>query len=233
MAAELFAAPAKLSLPHPMVPSEYTTYRFREFLGTSWLRDQYILKASDLLNALAVCAQALIDQEMYAKSLPLTALMDYIAADITRSKVLVVKARVLRTIALTEMGYISEAQSLFQRVLALKDLPVHGGQKGKYAEKLDGKNYFESSSGYNNDLPPTADGNVAVIKQMLEPISEEVETKLQEFLSPYLVELVQYARALLIVKTNLPEDVREPAADFRASSLKTAEDSLRGILKKI
>lgn len=109
MAAELFAAPAKLSLPHPMVPSEYTAYRFREFLGTRWLRDSYILKPSDLLNALAVTAQALIDQEMFAKALPLTALMDYVAADVTRSKVLTVKARLLHTIALTELGYIDEA----------------------------------------------------------------------------------------------------------------------------
>ena len=48
------------------------------------------------------------------------------AADIMLSKCLTVKARLLHTIALTELGYIDEAQALYQRVLELKDLPQHG-----------------------------------------------------------------------------------------------------------
>jgi tetratricopeptide (TPR) repeat protein len=192
MAAELFAAPAKLSLPHPLVPSEYTAYRFRDFLSQVWLRDQYILKPSDLLSALAVTAQSLIDQEEYAKCLPLTALMDYVAADVTRSKVLTVKARLLHTIALAEIGYIDEAQALYRRVLELKDLPEHGNfAMSAYSQKQDGKNFeFSASTGYKNDEPPTSESNVAAIKRLLEPIGAESKAKLEEFLSPYLVELV-------------------------------------------
>ena len=33
MAAELFAAPAKLGFPHPQIPIEYAQYRMREFLS--------------------------------------------------------------------------------------------------------------------------------------------------------------------------------------------------------
>lgn len=39
MAAELFAAPAKLSLPHPQVAAEYATYTFREFMGHGLFED--------------------------------------------------------------------------------------------------------------------------------------------------------------------------------------------------
>ena len=33
MAGELFAAPAKLSLPHPQIATEYSNYRMREFIA--------------------------------------------------------------------------------------------------------------------------------------------------------------------------------------------------------
>ena len=33
MAGELFAAPAKLSLPHPQIDTEYSNYRMREFIA--------------------------------------------------------------------------------------------------------------------------------------------------------------------------------------------------------
>jgi len=39
MAAELFAAPAKLSMPHPQVASEYSTYTFREFMSRGLFTD--------------------------------------------------------------------------------------------------------------------------------------------------------------------------------------------------
>lgn len=39
MAAELFAAPAKLSMPHPLVACEYARYSFREYLGKDLFRD--------------------------------------------------------------------------------------------------------------------------------------------------------------------------------------------------
>jgi hypothetical protein len=35
--------------------------------------------------------------------------MEYIASEVTRSKVLTVKARVTKAIAMTEIGYINEA----------------------------------------------------------------------------------------------------------------------------
>lgn len=54
MSAELFAAPAKLSLPHPQVNYEYTNYTFREFMGKNFFTDQYILQPSELVTSLGV-----------------------------------------------------------------------------------------------------------------------------------------------------------------------------------
>ena len=43
MAAELFAAPSKLSLPHPQVATEHSTYTFREFMGRGLFTDKHVL----------------------------------------------------------------------------------------------------------------------------------------------------------------------------------------------
>lgn len=109
MATELFQAPAKLSLPHPQVPSEFQTYTFREYLGTDIFEDPYILNPSELINNLGICCQALIDESLFERVLPLAALMEYLACDITRSKLLTLKARILKTNALTELGQINAA----------------------------------------------------------------------------------------------------------------------------
>ena len=63
---------------------------------------------------------------MYEKAMPMASVMEYIASEITRSKLLTVKARVMKAIALTEIGYVNEAYQLYNRVLSMKDLPKIG-----------------------------------------------------------------------------------------------------------
>ena len=126
MASDLFAAPAKLSFPHPITAAGYTNYNFREFLGKDLFRDQFILVPSEFLHALNVTSQSLIDQELFERALPLAALMEWIAKEVTISKLLTFKARLIRAVALTELGYIHEALMLYRRLLSLKDLPDHG-----------------------------------------------------------------------------------------------------------
>jgi hypothetical protein len=109
MAAELFAAPAKLSMPHPQIACEYASYTFSEFMGRDLFTDQNVLQPSELLHTLAVSTQALIDQSLFHQSLPLAALMEYLAKNVTRSKVLTVKARLLKATALVELGYINQS----------------------------------------------------------------------------------------------------------------------------
>ena len=68
--------------------------------------------------------------------------MEYIAHDITKSKVLTVKARVLKAIALTEIGYINEAYQLYNSILSLKDHSKHGVRESDFMQKKEGKNFY-------------------------------------------------------------------------------------------
>ena len=54
MTAELFAAPAKLSFPHPQVAIEYANYKMREFLSEQLFADKYILTPSEILHTIGV-----------------------------------------------------------------------------------------------------------------------------------------------------------------------------------
>ena len=74
--------------------------------------------------------------------MPLASLMEYLATDITKSKILAVKARILKAIALTEIGYINEAFQIYNRILSLKDLPKPGNRASEFVSKKDGKNFF-------------------------------------------------------------------------------------------
>jgi len=77
---------------------------------------------------LAVSSQALLDQGLFHKALPLAALMEYIASDVARSKVLTVKARLLKAAALVELGNLNEGLQIYNRILSLKDLPDYGAR---------------------------------------------------------------------------------------------------------
>lgn len=93
--------------------------------------------------------------------------MEYIASDVTRSKILTVKARLMRATALVELGYINEAFMIYQMILNRKDLPDYGAKYSEFSLKQDGKNFkIPSDSAYNNHLPPEADENQAAIKMI-------------------------------------------------------------------
>lgn len=64
MGAELFAAPAKLTLPHPQNYIEYSNYSFGEFLDgslageTPLFNDKQVIQPAELLHSLYVLIQA-------------------------------------------------------------------------------------------------------------------------------------------------------------------------------
>ena len=88
---------------------EYASYSFREFGTTGIFSDQHVLQPSELLHTIAVSAQSLVDEGLFHKALPLAALMEFVASEVTRSKILTVKARLIKASALVELGYINEA----------------------------------------------------------------------------------------------------------------------------
>lgn len=141
MAAELFAAPARLTMPHPQIPVEYATYSFREFGNKNLFTDQLVLQPSEILHTVSVAAQSLIDDHLFQKALPLAALMEYVARVVTRSKPLTVKARLLKAQALLEVGLIDEALQIYKRIVSLKDLPGYASRHSEYSLKADGPNF--------------------------------------------------------------------------------------------
>jgi hypothetical protein len=124
-----------------------------------------VITSSELLHTLGYTCQQLLDAELYDKALPLASLMEYIASEISRSKVLTVKARLLKALALTEIGYLNEAYQLYNRVLSLKDLPKIGRTRESDATtKKEGKNfYFPYQQRYHNHLTPEHEKNAEAI----------------------------------------------------------------------
>ena len=164
MTAELYAAPAKLSFPHPQIPIEYANYRMREFISDQLFADKYILTPSEILHTIGVATQALIDADLFDKALPLASLMEYMAHEISKSRVLTVKARLLKSIALIEIGYINEAYQIYNKILSQKDLPKIGVRESEFINKKEGKNFFfPANQRYYNHLPPENDKNQEAI----------------------------------------------------------------------
>ncbi len=196
--------------------------------------DKYIITPSELIHTIGQTTQSLIDADLFEKAIPLATLMEYIASDITRSKVLTVKARLLKALALTEIGYINEAYQLYNRILSLKDLPKHGARESDFTQKKEGKNfYFPYTQRYHNHLPPEHEKNNEAIQSILKPLQPDVLQALKKFCSPYVVELLQFLRCSLLTRIGESENVEAPEkGELRLQLLKASEDSLRnGVLK--
>lgn len=117
------------------------------------------------MNTLSSTVQSLIDADLHDKALPLASLMEYIAYDIAKSRVLTVKARALKALCLGEIGYLNEAYQLYSRLLSVKDLPKSAStRESDYTVKKEGKNfYFPYQQRYHNHLPPEHEKNQEAI----------------------------------------------------------------------
>lgn len=198
MAAELFAAPAKLRLPHPQTAIQYSEYVFKEFFnGTSAgetpvFVDKQILQPNELLHTLNVVASTLLDMDKFEQAIPLCALMEYISMYVTKSKVLVTKARITKAIALVETGYINEGYQIYRRVVDQKDLPKFGMKDSEINKRADGANFFfdRETTIYCNDLSPEHEKNQVTIEYLLKPIEPAQLADLKKYSSPAVLEML-------------------------------------------
>lgn len=214
MAAELFAAPAKLTLPHPQICIEYNNYNFGEFLDgmlpgeTPLFNDKQVIQPSELLHTLYVNMQTMYDLENYHFVLPLASLMEFIAFKCTKSSVLATKARISKALALVELGYINEAYRIYKKVLMLKNMPKYGERISEFNERIDGSHFnLPFDDCYFNDLTPENDKNKPAIDFISKPIDADVLNKLKVFCTPYVCELLQYLRAALLVRIGENQNV--------------------------
>jgi len=116
----------------------------------------------------------MFDLENYHQVLPLASLMEFIALRVTKSAVLVVKARISKALALTELGYVNEAYRIYKKVLLQKNLPKYGDRSSEFSDRMDGAHFnlaFEDC--YHNDLSPEHDKNQAAIQFITKPIESE------------------------------------------------------------
>ena len=79
--------------------------------------DKEALSPIELLNALESTSDYLIDFENYVKALPLLTLMEYISIDIVRSDSHMIKSRILKSIALSNLGYFNESLQLILKII--------------------------------------------------------------------------------------------------------------------
>jgi len=97
----------------------------------------------------------MIDHENYHLVLPLTSLLEYLCLHITKSKVLLMKARVTKATALIELGYLNEAYFIYRKLVTLKHMPKYGTRDSTFTARLDGDDFhFSADDCYHNNLSP-------------------------------------------------------------------------------
>lgn len=110
LAAEMIFSIFRISLPHPLIAVEYGTYRLREIsLNENLFRDPWTLDPTETLLSMERISWSLIDSDMSLKALPPLCLMDYIATDICHSAFYSIRAKILKSIALANIGCINES----------------------------------------------------------------------------------------------------------------------------
>ena len=125
-AAELITATFKFSMPHPQELIHFKNYRMKEFLpNIEVFEDQEAIRIFELIWGLEIISEILIDYEMYEKVLPLLCLMNYISTDIIKSVPYLIKARLLKSIALWKLGYIHESLQLYFSIIKNKDKVIN------------------------------------------------------------------------------------------------------------
>ena len=91
-------------------------------------------------------------------------MMEYIASNVTKSAVLVTKARILKAICACHAGQMQEAFLIYRRIAENKDLPKHGSRHSENLTIIDGNNFhFDETIKYYNDLTPENEKNQAAI----------------------------------------------------------------------
>jgi hypothetical protein len=242
MASELFTAPAKLRFPHPRTAIQHSEYAFKEFFNgttageTYVFEDKQILQPNEVLNSVHYIAQTLIDMDKFDAAVPLCSLMEYIAGYVTKSKVLVTKARLTKAVALVETGYINEGYQLYRRIIEQKDLPKVGIKDSDVSRRSDGPNYFFDRENviYFNELPPEHEKNMPALEFMMKTIEGKELGDLKRFCSPAILEMVQYLRTLFLVRLGEQENVQSSdKASLRDKLLSTAEEGGRGVLRNL
>lgn len=238
MAAEIIFSILTASMPNPTNLLTYASFRITEINKNSNLftsRDN--LKPTDLLISLIDLSEILISYNDYELVLPVLALAEHIACDVIKSTNYLMKIRILKTIALAELGLISEAMLSFVKILKKVDLPNLYNQNSLYFEKTNGKfANIQKEIRFLNHLTPDNQKNVDTITSFFKLGTGDFELKylLQANLHSELI----YARSLIIFKIFEKENYLnyleiKPDIAFRLENLSRIEKEIREVIVQL
>jgi len=238
MAAEIIFAILTANMPNPTNLLSYSNYRLTEINKNSSLftsRDN--LKPTDLLISLLDISETLIAYNDFELVLPILALAEHISCDIIKSTNYLLKVRILKTIALAELGLISEAMQSYMKILKKVDLPNLYNQNSIYFDKTNGKfANIQKDLRYFNHLTPDNQKNVDTVTNFFKQGTGDIELKylLQANLHSELI----YARSLIIFKIFEKENYLnyleiKPDIAFRIENLNRIEKEIRDVITQL
>ena len=161
MAAELAFSIFKISLPHPHILIKYGDYRLKELLKNEEVfSNKETLDPIESLLAFENLSWILVDYNYQQKALPMLCLMDYISTEILLNPYYSIRAKILKSVALSQISLMNEALQNLVVVANEKNLPLNWMRESEYLKKEKGSNWFSQSNVViQNDMPFYDDKN--------------------------------------------------------------------------
>lgn len=151
MAANLIEMIFRIDSAHPQTLRRFGLYRLKKIKDTDAFEDQVTINLSELLFSCEYLSWGLIDFNESARVLPAITLMDYVATDIVKNSVYSMRAKLLKSLALSDIGMIRESVLMLARAVAEKDLPLMWMRQSDYVKRERGCNWFPTDqTTYNN-----------------------------------------------------------------------------------
>ena len=159
-------------------------------------------------------------------------MMNYVATDVVKTVPYMIKAKILKGIALCNLGYISQSITLFHQIIEDKDKVIEVTNPSQFLKETQGSEFSFKDTKYNyrNDLPPEAPENVEVIENL---IDTEVNISEKYKISALLESLVLLLKNLIILSTiKDPFDISQ-TEDMRSKYFTFAEEGIQKVVQVI
>lgn len=220
----------RLSMPHPEHPIGMALYRMRDLTPLVKLYDISMeIPLSDLALAAEYFSLNIIDRGLWVDALPTLTLLEFISAEYLWNVSLTAKARLLKSIALTHIGYPDPAFALLQKIIALKDFPKPTARRHLFRDK--DHQFFKAKLRYNQTQPPEFQSNLELIQNLLKL---EVPTSLASDSSLFVYNLAVFAKSNLLYYLTRSENVDNLNSETLRNTVQVElEKILRGLLKNL
>lgn len=163
MSAELSFSVFKISLPHPQILTKYGEYRLKELLKNEEIfGNREVLDPIESLLSFESLSWMLIDYNFHLKCLPMLTLMEYIATEILQNAYYSIRAKLIKSVALSQISLINESLQLLIAVANEKNLPLNWLRESEFLKKEKGSNWFNNSLMIHNDMPFYDDKNKVI-----------------------------------------------------------------------